>query len=224
MSLMGIDIGTTGCKAGAFSVNGACLGMAYREYTNTQTAASRAELDSEEVFSKVKAVVAEVAGAAQDNPVNALCVSTMGEAMVPVSQDRRILGNSILSSDLRGGEYAQQLEAEFGQRAFYEINPNIIGCNYAIPKLDRDLMQLYYQITEPAYFRELGFSFDYRDPESGALNRRAIKRAIDFIVEDNKDSYPHLNPATNSLDFQSLPAFIKSFLLMIQRMEVTKME
>lgn len=135
MSLMGIDIGTTGCKAGAFSVNGACLGMAYREYTNTQTAASRAELDSEEVFSKVKAVVAEVAGAAQDNPVNALCVSTMGEAMVPVSQDRRILGNSILSSDLRGGEYAQQLEAEFGQRAFYEINPNIIGCNYAMPKL-----------------------------------------------------------------------------------------
>lgn len=96
--------------------------------------------------------------------------------------------------------------------------------NYAIPKPDRDLMQLYYQITEPAYFRELGFTLDFRDPESGDLKRRAIKRAIDDIVEANKASYPRLNPATGSLDFQSMPAFVKSFLLMIQDMEVTKVE
>jgi hypothetical protein len=96
--------------------------------------------------------------------------------------------------------------------------------NYAIPKPDRDLMQLYFQVTEPAYFRDLGFTVDYRDPETGDLNRRAIKRAVDAIVEDNKDSYPRLSPATGSLDFQSLPAFAKSFLLMIRNMEVTKVE
>lgn len=32
MSLLGIDIGTSGCKAGAFSVEGKGLAMAYREY------------------------------------------------------------------------------------------------------------------------------------------------------------------------------------------------
>ncbi len=135
MSLMGIDIGTTGCKAGAFSLDGGCLGLAYREYANTRTAPGHAELDSAEVFDKVKAVVAEAAAAAKADPVDALCVSTMGEAMVPVSAERRILGNSILSSDLRGEEYARRLEADFGQRDFYEINPNIIGCNYSMPKL-----------------------------------------------------------------------------------------
>ena len=32
MSLLGIDLGTTGCKAGVFSLDGRCLGAAYREY------------------------------------------------------------------------------------------------------------------------------------------------------------------------------------------------
>ena len=32
MSLLGIDLGTTGCKAGVFGLDGACLATAYREY------------------------------------------------------------------------------------------------------------------------------------------------------------------------------------------------
>lgn len=32
MSLLGIDVGTTGCKAAVFSTEGKCLAMAYREY------------------------------------------------------------------------------------------------------------------------------------------------------------------------------------------------
>ncbi len=96
--------------------------------------------------------------------------------------------------------------------------------NYAIPKPDRDLLQLYFQVTEPEYFRDLGFTIDYCDQETGDLNRRAIKRAIDAIVEDNEETFPRLSPATGSLDFQSITAFAKSFLLMIRNMEVTKVE
>jgi len=96
--------------------------------------------------------------------------------------------------------------------------------NYAIPKPDRDLMLLYYQITEPDYFRDLGFTINFRDPENGQFNRRAIKRAIADIVDDNKETYPRLNPPTGSLEFNSLPAFAKSFMLMIRDTEVTKAE
>jgi len=32
MSLLGIDIGTTGCKAAAFSLEGTIIGQSYREY------------------------------------------------------------------------------------------------------------------------------------------------------------------------------------------------
>jgi xylulokinase len=135
VSLLGIDVGTTGCKAAAFSLDGRELAAAYREHATLRAAPGRAELDAPAVWENVKAVIAEVAARTSADPVAALSVSSMGEAVVPVSRDRRILGNSILSSDSRGAEYARELASAIGQEEFYRINPNLIGPQYALPKL-----------------------------------------------------------------------------------------
>ena len=135
MSLLGVDIGTTGCKAAVFTAEGQCLATAYREYPTVHPRPDWAELDSRAVFDLVKDAIAEVAAHAGRDPVTALCVSSMGEAMTPVSADRQILGNSILHVDPRGAEYAERLAADMGQDAFYAINPNILGANYSLPKL-----------------------------------------------------------------------------------------
>ncbi|HOX05179.1 MAG TPA: FGGY-family carbohydrate kinase [Planctomycetota bacterium] len=135
MSLLGIDVGTTGCKAAAFSLDGRELAGAYREHPAPRAAPGRAELDAPAIWENVKAVIAEVAARTSADPVTALSVSSMGEAVVPVSRDRRILGNSILSSDPRGAEYARELAAAIGQEDFYRINPNLIGPQYTLPKL-----------------------------------------------------------------------------------------
>jgi xylulokinase len=135
MSLLGIDVGTTGCKAAAFSLDGRELAAAYREHATLRAAPGQAELDSGAVWENVKSAVAEVAARTSRDPISALSVSSMGEAMVPVSADRRILGNSILSSDARGAEYARELAAALGPEEFYRINPNLIGPQYALPKL-----------------------------------------------------------------------------------------
>lgn len=135
MSLLGIDIGTTGCKAAAFSRDGRCLSIAYREYAIVCPKPGRVELDSRQVLEEVWQIVAEVAGQTQDDPISALSVSTMGEAMTPVSTDGAILGNCILMSDERGTEYSDQLAEQMGQQAFYEINTNILGRSYSLPKL-----------------------------------------------------------------------------------------
>lgn len=148
MSLLGIDIGTSGCKAAAFSADGACLALACREYATRQPRHDWAELDSREVWGKVRDVIAEVAVRTAADPVTALCASSFGEAVVPVSQDCRILGNSILCTDIRGAEYAAALERDFGQEAFYRINPNMIGPQYSLPKL------LWLREYEPTLFAE----------------------------------------------------------------------
>lgn len=96
--------------------------------------------------------------------------------------------------------------------------------NYAIPRPDRDLFHLYFQIIDPTYFKDLGFTADFCDPETEQLNRRSIKRAIDRLVDQNKDQYPKLSPATGSLNFESLPDFAKSYLLMVRNLDVTKAE
>ena len=93
MSLLGIDVGTSGCKAAAFSESGECLASAYREYATLHPREGWAELDSREVWNCVRSMIAEVSGLVAQDPVRALCVSSMGEAMTPVSKDRRILGH-----------------------------------------------------------------------------------------------------------------------------------
>jgi len=88
MSLLGIDVGTTGCKAAAFAESGECLASSCREYATLHPRPGWAGLDSREVWNCVQNTIAEVAGLAAQDRVRALCVSSMGEATTPVSQDR----------------------------------------------------------------------------------------------------------------------------------------
>jgi len=135
MSLLGIDLGTTGCKAGVFGLDGTFLAQAYREYDMLHPAPGWSELDSRSVWKKTREVIAEVAAAAGHDPVTALAVSSFGEAFVPVSRDRRLLDNSILCVDERGREHVDRLRDDFGHETFYAINPNLLGPNYSMPKL-----------------------------------------------------------------------------------------
>lgn len=135
MSLLGVDIGTTGCKAAAFSEEGVCLAHAYREYGIHHPGPGLAELDSREVWNKTREALREVAVATRHDPITALSTSSMGEAGVLVTHDRQILGNSILFFDTRGEEYIQALLKAFSRESFYEINRNLPGPNYSMPKL-----------------------------------------------------------------------------------------
>ena len=135
MSLLGVDVGTTGCKAAAFSDQGLCLASAYREYPTLHPRDDWAELDSRCVWGCVKAAISEVAAKVTKDPIRALSISSMGEAATPVSKEREILGPCILSSDTRGADYIEALAREIGQEDFYAINPNILGVQYSLPKL-----------------------------------------------------------------------------------------
>lgn len=135
MSILGIDIGTTGCKAGAFSSDGTCVHLAYREYPTVYPRPGWAELDAPYVWSQVKDAIAEVAAATKADPIRALCVSSMGEAATPANKNREILGPSILSSDVRGREYIDALLRHISQEEFYRINPNVLTSSYTLPKL-----------------------------------------------------------------------------------------
>ena len=52
MSLLGIDVGTTGCKAGAVDAEGNILAFAYREYGMLHPQPGQAELDSRAVWAR----------------------------------------------------------------------------------------------------------------------------------------------------------------------------
>lgn len=135
MSLLGVDVGTTGCKAAAFSEDGRIIASSYREYDCILPEPSRAELDSAQVWRQVRDVIAETAAACAKDPVTALSVSSLGEAMIPVSADRAILGPSILNFDERGAEFVPDLARRVDASRLYAINGNTLGNHYGATKL-----------------------------------------------------------------------------------------
>jgi xylulokinase len=135
MSLLGIDVGTTGCKAAAFSEDGRMLALHYEEHQIHKPKPGWAELDPQEVWDKVKIAIKNVALECTHDPIKALSVSSLGEAVVPVTKDRRMLGSSILFFDKRGEEFITDLRGQLNDEKLYAINGNTLGNQYSITKL-----------------------------------------------------------------------------------------
>ncbi len=92
--------------------------------------------------------------------------------------------------------------------------------HYAPPKPDRELLHLFFQITEPSFFKDLGFQKAYTDAQ-GRLLKNEILKEIKVTTEKNRPQFPRLRPDVNRLDFASTTLFAKSYLLMIKDLDLT---
>ncbi len=94
--------------------------------------------------------------------------------------------------------------------------------NWAPPRPARELLHLFYEITETAYFKDLDFTFEFYNPIEKTFDKSAIKREINDIVRSNARQYPDCVPNFSLLDYSSLAVFAKSFLLMIKELDLVK--
>jgi xylulokinase len=135
MSWVGIDVGSTGCKAVAFDDGGRELAQAYREYPVLSPREGWAEIDSRRVSHLCLEVVAEVARKTGRDPVRGLCVSSQGEAFTPVGEDGGILGNAMLSFDTRAAGIAESWSGKFGRKRLYRITGHTAHPMFSLFKL-----------------------------------------------------------------------------------------
>jgi len=135
MSLLGVDVGTTACKAAAVREDGTLIASAYAEYSIQEPRPGWAELDPADVWEKVQQVIRGAVAGCERDSVQALSVSSLGEAVVPVSADRRILGPSLLNFDARGEEYLPQIGAGLNAEALYRITGLTLANTLGLPKL-----------------------------------------------------------------------------------------
>ena len=120
MSLLGVDVGTTGVKAVAFAADGRQLALAYEEYPLLHPFVGAAELDPTRVAAAALRVIAEAAhGAGSDLPA-AIGVASQGEAFAPIGADGEFLTNIMTSSDSRAVAIIPEIEATFGRRPLFE--------------------------------------------------------------------------------------------------------
>jgi xylulokinase len=134
MALMGLDVGSTGCKAVVFDVAGNQLTRAYREYPEIYPQAGWIELDPARVWQSVKEVIAEAAAAVTE-PVRALSISAMGETFTPVARDGNFLYNSIVSPDSRAVPQARALDEALGAERIFQITGMPAHPSFTLPKI-----------------------------------------------------------------------------------------
>jgi xylulokinase len=135
MSLLGLDVGITGCKAVGFNITGEMLAQAYREYPLHQPHPGWMELDPVEVWEAVTDVIRQVTGAIPDDPVRALSVSTHGESVVPLDTEGRSLYRFITALDTRAGEQTAWWGEQLGKDRLFQITGMPLHPMYTVNKL-----------------------------------------------------------------------------------------
>jgi xylulokinase len=208
MSLLGIDVGTSGCKAALFSRDGELLGMGYEEYDYDHPHTGWAELDAPRVWEQVQRTIrAAVTSAGGDRP-EAVSVSSMGEAVVPVTRKRTILGPSILNFDVRGDEYLPRLSQSLSSERLYQINGNTLGSPYTLTKLiwvKQNQPDLYSQAD--AFLHWSGFVSYMLGAELHVDYSLANRTLLFDLVDENwSDELIHWA----GLDREKLPPTVKS--------------
>ena len=121
MSLVGVDIGSTNCKAILFQADGTQLASASREYAEVYPGPNMIELPAETVWAAVCEVLNRVGNEAKNDPIQGVCFSAIGEAFTPVNRDGKFLHNTIVSADNRAVPQMQQLLEKINARRIFEI-------------------------------------------------------------------------------------------------------
>ena len=93
--------------------------------------------------------------------------------------------------------------------------------NYAFVPPAKQLLHFYYRLTEPQYFKDLGFEGDYLTSD-GKVDKRAVRSAMHAIEDQYKGQYPKIKIDMKALDFSSMPSFAKSYFRMIRNLDMSK--
>lgn len=161
MSLIGLDIGTTGCKAIVFAEDGAILGQSSREYGIDAPYPGWAEQDAEGVWSLAWSALADAVAAAQHaapaDPPIALAISCQGEAVIPVDADGRAIRPALLGMDTRTVAENDFLRSQFGADALFDRTGMPVHTINTLPKL------LWLQRNEPNVWRSAHHFLLYED-------------------------------------------------------------
>lgn len=135
MSILGLDIGTTGVKAVAFREEGTFVTSAYREYNLKSPRPGHLELDPLEALAAIRHVIGKVAAETRSDPVRSVAACALGEAAVPVDAKGRPVGNAIIGFDARGEEEMAAFKEALSNEEVFAITGHGINAYHTLFKV-----------------------------------------------------------------------------------------
>jgi sugar (pentulose or hexulose) kinase len=148
MSIMGVDIGTTGTKAVVFNDQGNILASHYIEYPLYTPAPDQCELNPDEVWSAVTETISAAACTTSTrDPVAALGISTLGDSLTLLNKSGSPLSNTLVgAADRRAVPQLDMLLNRFDRESLYYMTGEPLSAASVIPKI------LWFQQNKPEIF------------------------------------------------------------------------
>lgn len=113
MALMGLDIGTTGCKCAVFTEEGERLSYQYQEYRRD---IGSSEIDGAAIWGYFQQMIPAAVQESGTEEITAVAVTSCGEAIAPIGKDGVPLHPFFQSIDTRGNRYVEQFSLETKDR------------------------------------------------------------------------------------------------------------
>ncbi|MBM3710734.1 MAG: hypothetical protein FJW61_09985, partial [Actinobacteria bacterium] len=166
MSLMGVDIGTTGTKAIAFNQDGKILASDYKEYNLLFPYPGWVEFDTAGQWNKIFEVLKTVNNdpEVKKDPVKAVSVTTVGDSFTPLDKKGDILYNTIYSTDARSTKEVDYILSKYSAERLMEITgypPGYICPLNKIIWMKKNKPEIFnkakkFLFTEDLFFHKLG--------------------------------------------------------------------
>lgn len=133
MSIIGIDVGTSGCKVCSFNTKGNILSSANRKYTERRGNGIR-EINPRIVGKSILEAFEEAVLSCSE-PVQAIAVTCLGESLVCLDENDAVLNASMVTGDNRGQEGVDRLCETLGADYIFSITGLMPSQLYSLPKL-----------------------------------------------------------------------------------------
>lgn len=121
MSLLGIDVGSSSCKAVAFDIKGNILAKSILDYW-PDTNGIFSEMDADIFWKSVIKVVGDVSKKLKKDEIEALSISSQGETFICVDKAGNCVCPAIMNSDNRAKGEVDLLNKIFNKEKIYRIS------------------------------------------------------------------------------------------------------
>ncbi|MGJ4849470.1 L-fuculokinase [Bacillota bacterium Meth-B3] len=178
---IGLDVGTSGCKAAVIGASGAILKTASREYAFERPRPGWVELNPGAVWAAACETLASLAP--ESALARAIAVASIGEAQVMLDEWDRPVMNAIVYLDTRAAEMAGEVRARFDPRELYKITGVPVNQMYSLCK------QLWLKRNRPELIERarriflLGDYLTYKLSGECAVDSATASRTMMFDVD-----------------------------------------
>ena len=148
--LLGIDIGTSACKAAVFKKSGEVAASASESYQVSYPKPGYAEQNPDDWWKAVcKATKACMEkGGLNPSDIAGIGVDGLSWAAVAVDRQGNVLANTPLWMDNRSADICEKLNRKIGEEEIFRVSGNPLTAQYTTGKV------LWYQETRPEVYRE----------------------------------------------------------------------